>query len=48
MGLLKTIVVERTLKELLTQRQEIQQQITTEIDKQTSPFGVKVISIETQ
>lgn len=48
MGLLKTIVVERTLTELLTQRQEIQDQITREIDRQTSPFGVKVISIETQ
>lgn len=47
-GLLKTVVVERTLTQLLQDRDEIAEQITSEIDKQTSPFGVKVISIDIQ
>lgn len=48
MGIIKTVVVERTLTEVLTQRDEIQDFITEEIDQQTSPFGIKVISIEMQ
>jgi regulator of protease activity HflC (stomatin/prohibitin superfamily) len=47
-GMLKTIVVERTLKELLGNRDEIGDQITSEIDRQTSPFGIKVILVEMQ
>lgn len=47
-GVLKTIVAERTLTQLLVNRKEIERSITEIIDDKTDPFGIQVISIETQ
>lgn len=47
-GVMKTIVAERTLSDLLVKRDEIEKAITDDIDKKTDPYGIKVISIETR
>jgi len=47
-GVMKTIVAERTLSELLVNRNEIEKAITGIIDDKTDPYGIKVISIETR
>lgn len=47
-GVLKNIVVERTLTELLSNRNEMEEQITKEIDEKTDFFGIKVILLELQ
>lgn len=47
-GVMKTIVAERTLTQLLVNRKEIEKDITQIIDAKTDDFGIKVISIETQ
>lgn len=47
-GVMKTIVAERTLTQLLSNRKEIEKAITAIIDDKTDPFGIAVISIETQ
>lgn len=47
-GVMKTIVAERTLSELLVKRDEIEKAITSDIDAKTDPYGIKVISIETR
>ena len=47
-GVMKTIVAERTLSELLINRNEIEKSITDIIDFKTDPYGIKVISIETR
>lgn len=47
-GVMKTIVAERTLSQLLVNRKEIEKAITEIIDDKTDPFGIKIISIETQ
>lgn len=47
-GVMKTIVAERTLSELLVNRSEVEKAITDIIDDKTDAFGIKVISIETQ
>jgi regulator of protease activity HflC (stomatin/prohibitin superfamily) len=47
-GVMKTIVAERTLSELLVNRNEIEKAITNIIDDKTDPYGIKVISIETR
>ena len=39
-GLFKTVVAQRTLANLLTDRYAISKQITGLIDEQTAPFGV--------
>jgi regulator of protease activity HflC (stomatin/prohibitin superfamily) len=46
-GVMKTIVAERTLSELLVNRAEVEKAITDIIDDKTDAFGIKVISIET-
>ena len=47
-GVMKTIVAERTLSELLVNRNEVEKAITGIIDDKTDPFGIKVMSIETR
>ena len=47
-GVMKTIVAERTLSELLVNRDEIEKGITNIIDKKTDRYGVKVLLIETK
>lgn len=47
-GVMKIIVAERTLSELLVKRDEIEKAITSDIDMKTDPYGIKVISIETR
>ena len=47
-GVMKTIVAERNLSELLINRHEIEKAITSIIDEKTDDFGIKVISIETK
>merc|ERR1711874_754703 len=47
-GVMKTIVAEHTLSELLVNRRVIEEKITTIIDEKTEPYGIKVIDIETQ
>ncbi len=47
-GVMKTIVAERTLSELLVNRNEVEKAITTIIDDKTDSYGIKVLSIETR
>ena len=47
-GVMKTIVAEHTLSELLVNRRVIEEKITAIIDEKTEPYGIKVIDIETQ
>lgn len=47
-GVMKTIVAEHTLSELLVNRKMIEKKITEIIDLKTDPYGIKVIDIETQ
>ena len=47
-GVMKTIVAERTLGELLVNREEVEKAITSIIDRQTDPYGIKVLLIETR
>lgn len=47
-GVMKTIVAERTLSELLVNRNDVEKAITGIIDDKTDPYGIKVISIETR
>ena len=47
-GVMKTIVAERTLSELLVNRNEIEKAITEDIDQKTDAYGIKVMSIETR
>ncbi len=45
-GVLKSVVAERDLHELLINRKEVEEALTKIIDDKTDPFGVDVISIE--
>ena len=45
-GILKTVIVEKTLSELLVKRDEVESYITELIDEKTDLFGVDVQSIE--
>lgn len=47
-GVLKSVVAERNLSELLINRQEVEKSLTTIIDQKTDPYGINVISIETK
>ena len=47
-GVMKTLVAEHTLTELLTNRQVIEKKMTEIIDHKTHPYGLKVYNIETQ
>lgn len=47
-GVMKTIVAEHTLTELMVNRKNIEKKITDIIDEKTDPYGIKVIDIETQ
>lgn len=47
-GVMKTIVAEHTLSELLTNRKTIEKKITDIIDEKTEKYGILVIDIETQ
>jgi erythrocyte band 7 integral membrane protein len=47
-GVMKTIVAEHTLAELLVNRKLIEKKITEIIDDKTDIYGIKVIDIETQ
>lgn len=47
-GVMKTIVAEHSLAELLINRKVIEKKITEIIDDKTDPYGIKVIDIETQ
>lgn len=47
-AVMKHIVAERTLTELLTNRKDIEKNMTRLVDERTHPFGIDVISIETQ
>jgi regulator of protease activity HflC (stomatin/prohibitin superfamily) len=47
-GVMKTIVAERTLSELLVNRNEVEKAITSIIDDKTDSYGIKVLSIETR
>lgn len=47
-GVMKTIVAEHTLTDLLVNRKVIEHKITEIIDEKTDPFGIKVFDIETQ
>lgn len=46
-GVMKTIVAERTLSELLINRDEVEKAITDIIDRKTDAYGIKVLLIET-
>lgn len=47
-GLMKTIIAEHTLTEILVKRKEIEKKITQIIDEKTDQYGLKVFNIETQ
>jgi regulator of protease activity HflC (stomatin/prohibitin superfamily) len=47
-GVMKTIVAEHTLSEMLTSRKKIERKLTEIIDEKTDPYGLKVFTIETQ
>jgi regulator of protease activity HflC (stomatin/prohibitin superfamily) len=47
-AVMKHIVSERTLSQLLVNRKEIEKSTTFLVDERTHPFGIDVISIETQ
>lgn len=47
-AVMKTIVAERTLAQLLVNRKEIEKSTTHFMDERAHPFGIDVISIETQ
>jgi regulator of protease activity HflC (stomatin/prohibitin superfamily) len=47
-AVMKTVVSERTLAQLLVNRKEIEKSTTHLIDEKAHPFGIDVISIETQ
>jgi regulator of protease activity HflC (stomatin/prohibitin superfamily) len=47
-GVMKTIVAERTLSEILINRHEIEKAITVIIDAKTDDYGIIVASIETK
>lgn len=47
-AVMKHIVAERTLAQLLINRKEIEKSTTFLVDERTHPFGVDVVSIETQ
>ena len=47
-AVMKHIVSERTLSELLQNRKEIEKSMTYLVDERSHPFGIDVISIETQ
>lgn len=47
-GVMKTIVAEHTLAELLSNRKTIEKKITEIIDQKTHKYGILVIDIETQ
>jgi len=45
-GVLKAVVAERNLTDLLTSRDEVEEAITKTIDKETDPYGIDVQTIE--
>lgn len=47
-AVMKTIVAERTLSQLLVNRKEIEKSTAAFIEERAHPFGVDVVSIETQ
>lgn len=47
-GILKNVVVERSLSELLSERKEVEEQIIKEVSEKTEFFGVEVILLELQ
>jgi len=47
-SVMKTIVAERTLSQLLVNRKEIEKSTTFFMDEKAHPYGIDVISIETQ
>lgn len=47
-AVMKTIVAERTLAQLLVNRKEIEKATTFYMDEKAHPYGIDVISIETQ
>lgn len=47
-GVMKTIIAEHSLKEILGNRKMIEKKIAEIIDEKTEKYGVKVIDIETQ
>jgi len=47
-GVMKSIVAEHTLSEMLINRKMIEKKITAIIDEKTEVYGIKVIDIETQ
>jgi len=47
-GVMKTVVAEHTLSELLSNRKVIESKITEIIDHKTEEYGIKVVDIETQ
>lgn len=47
-GVMKTIIAEHTLTEILAKRKEIELKITQIIDEKTHQYGLKVFNIETQ
>lgn len=47
-GVMKTIIAEHTLTEILVKRKEIEKKLTQIIDDKTDQYGLKVFNIETQ
>lgn len=47
-GVMKTIIAEHTLQELLANRKSIEKKITKIIEQSTNPYGIRVDLIETQ
>jgi len=47
-GVLKSVVAERNLSDLLINRDEVEEAITNIIDRETDPFGIDVQNIETK
>ena len=47
-GVMKTIIAEHTLTDILVKRKEIERKITKIIDDKTDEYGLKVFNIETQ
>lgn len=47
-GVLKSVVAERNLAELLVNRHEVEKALTKIIDEKTDPYGIDVLSIETK
>jgi regulator of protease activity HflC (stomatin/prohibitin superfamily) len=47
-GVMKTIIAEHTLTDILVKRKEIEKKITKIIDDKTDQYGLKVFNIETQ